>query len=70
MPFAVHRGHPIHYTIAGEGPLVVLQHGLLMDAGVWKGGGFVDALTDRYRVVCVDSLGHGLSDKPPDADRY
>ena len=70
MPFAVHRGQRIHYTIAGEGPLVVLQHGLLMDAGVWKCGGFVDALTDRYRVVCVDSLGHGLSDKPPDADCY
>jgi pimeloyl-ACP methyl ester carboxylesterase len=70
MPFAVHRGHRIHYTTEGEGPLVVLQHGMLMDAGVWKQGGFVDALTDRYRVACVDSLGHGLSDQPSDADRH
>ena len=29
MPFAVHRGQRIHYTVEGEGPLVVLQHGLL-----------------------------------------
>ncbi|MEH2533882.1 pimeloyl-ACP methyl ester carboxylesterase [Bradyrhizobium sp. AZCC 1588] len=70
MPFAVHRGHRIHYTVEGEGPLVVLQHGLLMDAGTWKQVGFVDALTDRYRVACVDSLGHGLSDKPFDSHRY
>ncbi|MEH2555275.1 pimeloyl-ACP methyl ester carboxylesterase [Bradyrhizobium algeriense] len=70
MPFAVHRGQRIHYTVEGEGPLVVLQHGMLMDASVWKQGGFVDALTDRYRVACVDSLGHGESDKPPDTDHY
>ena len=50
----------------GEGPLVVLQHGLLMDGAAWKQAGFVDALRDRYRVACVDSLAHGLSDKPSD----
>jgi pimeloyl-ACP methyl ester carboxylesterase len=70
MPFAVHRGHRIHYTIEGEGPLVVLQHGLLMDGDAWKQAGFVDALTDKYRVACVDSLGHGRSDKPSDPACY
>ena len=68
MPFAVHRGRRIHYTVEGEGPLVVLQHGLLMDGGAWKQAGFVGALRERYRVACVDSLGHGLSDKPSDPD--
>jgi pimeloyl-ACP methyl ester carboxylesterase len=70
MPFAIHRGQQIHYTVAGEGPLVVLQHGMLMSAKSWKQGGVVDALTDRYRVACVDSLGHGLSDKPSDPALY
>ena len=70
MPFAVHRGRRIHYTVEGEGPLVVLQYGLLMDGGAWKQAGFVGALRERYRVACVDSLGHGLSDKPTDPDRY
>jgi pimeloyl-ACP methyl ester carboxylesterase len=70
MPFAVHRGQRIHYTVEGEGPLVVLQHGLLMDGAAWKQAGFVAALSERYRVACLDSLGHGLSDKPSDPDRY
>jgi pimeloyl-ACP methyl ester carboxylesterase len=70
MPFAIHRGQRIHYTVEGKGPLVVLQHGLLMSAESWKQGGIVGALSDRYRVACVDSLGHGFSDKPEDPDFY
>ena len=52
------------------GPLVVLQHGLLMDAASWTQSGIVDALTDGFRVACVDSLGHGFSDKPSDPELY
>lgn len=70
MPFVTHRGQRIHYTVEGSGPLVVLQHGLFMDAASWKANGIVDALKGRRRVVCVDSLGHGLSDKPADARLY
>jgi pimeloyl-ACP methyl ester carboxylesterase len=70
MPFVTHRGQRIHYTVEGEGPLVVLQHGLFMDAASWKANGVVDALAGRHRVVCVDSLGHGFSDKPADPALY
>jgi pimeloyl-ACP methyl ester carboxylesterase len=70
MPFVSNRGQRIHYTVDGSGPLVVLQHGLLMDAAGWKQSGIVDALTDRFRVACVDSLGHGFSDKPSDPLLY
>jgi pimeloyl-ACP methyl ester carboxylesterase len=70
MPFVTNRGQRIHYTVEGSGPLVVLQHGILMDASSWKQAGFVDALADRFRVACVDSLGHGLSDKPFDPALY
>jgi pimeloyl-ACP methyl ester carboxylesterase len=70
MPFATHRGQRIHYTVEGAGPLVVLQHGLLCDAESWKQAGFVDALTDKFRVACIDSLGHGQSDKPSDPALY
>ena len=38
--------------------------------GRWKEHGFVDALSDKFRVICVDSLGHGLSDKPVDPALY
>ena len=70
MPFVSHRGQRIHYTVEGAGPLVVLQHGLFMDADSWKANGIVDALKARHRVACVDSLGHGLSDKPTEARLY
>jgi pimeloyl-ACP methyl ester carboxylesterase len=70
MPYAIHRRQKIHYTVEGEGPLVVLQHGMLMDGSSWAQGGFVQALSDRYRVACVDSLGHGASDRPGDAALY
>jgi pimeloyl-ACP methyl ester carboxylesterase len=70
MPFARNRGQRIHYTVDGAGPLVVLQHGLLMDAESWTQSGIVDALTDGFRVACVDSLGHGFSDKPSDPNLY
>ena len=70
MPFATHRGQRIHYTIEGSGPLVILQHGLLLNALSWKQSGIVDALADNYRVACIDSLGHGVSDKPSDPALY
>jgi len=56
--------------VEGTEPLVVLQHGILMSAETWKRAGIVDALTDKFCVACVDSLGHGLSDKPSDPDLY
>jgi pimeloyl-ACP methyl ester carboxylesterase len=70
MPFVVHRGQRIHYTVAGEGPLVVLQHGLFDSAESWAQAGYVAALSRRYRVACIDSLGHGRSDKPADPALY
>jgi pimeloyl-ACP methyl ester carboxylesterase len=70
MPFVTNRGQRIHYTVDGCGPLVVLQHGLLMDASSWRDSGFVGALADRFCVACIDSLGHGFSDKPADSELY
>lgn len=70
MPFVTSRNSQIHYSVEGSGPLVILLHGLLSDARSWKRWGVVDALADGYSVACVDSLGHGLSDKPSDETLY
>jgi pimeloyl-ACP methyl ester carboxylesterase len=70
MPFVSNRGQRIHYSVDGSGPLIVLQHGLLMDAASWAGSGLVAALAERFCVACIDSLGHGLSDKPSDPELY
>lgn len=63
-----HNGHHLHYVEAGEGDLVILYHGF---PSFWFS--FYDqavALKNDYRVVVVDGLGAGLSDKPDDLSAY
>jgi pimeloyl-ACP methyl ester carboxylesterase len=58
------------YETYGAGHrVVVLLHGLLMDTRINRG--LARALADRgYRVVLLDLLGHGASDKPTHAAEY
>ncbi len=49
--------------IDGEGPTLVMAHGVLMDHRMWAP--LVNLLTDRYRVVRFDMLGHGQASDPP-----
>jgi len=70
MPTVTHRGQRIEYLVEGSGPLVILQHGLLLNAQSWKETGIVNVLAQDFCVACVDSLGHGLSDKPSDPQLY
>ncbi len=70
MPFAENRGCRIHYEVQGDGPLVVLQHGFFQNQNDWKLFGYVDGLSNHFKVAAVDSLGHGQSDKPSETDRY
>ena len=36
----------------------------------WRTGGHVAALSDEFRVICLDARGHGRSDKPHDPEAY
>ena len=54
-------GTPVWIT--GEGSSVVLVHGVQMDHRMWDAQ--VAALSDGYRVLCIDMLGHGDA---PDLD--
>lgn len=65
-----HDGHRLAYEEHGSGDeLVVYLHGLLLDANLNRG--IATALADRgNRVVLLDLLGHGLSDKPAHASAY
>jgi pimeloyl-ACP methyl ester carboxylesterase len=58
-------GHVISYEEAGpaHGQPIVLIHGLASDAQTWDKA--IGPLTERgLRVIAVDLLGHGESDKP------
>jgi len=65
-----YEGHRIEYDEYGEGErLLVLVHGLLMNRRMFERLG--PALAERgNRVVCVDLLGHGRSDRPEDLRLY
>jgi triacylglycerol lipase len=52
----------VHYLDAGQGPVLVLIHGLGSSSEVWRDS--MRLLARRYRVVALDLPGYGKSDKP------
>lgn len=56
------RGHKIWYQDIGSGPPVVLLHGLGASALSWLLT--LPALSTNHRVIALDQIGHGRSDKP------
>ncbi len=70
LSFTEH-GHRLVYDVYGasSSPVVVYLHGLLLDAELNRG--IAQALAEQgYRVVLLDLLGHGRSDKPTHASTY
>ena len=62
------RGHRIALTRHGEGRPVLLLHGIYPGASSFEWRHVAPALAERHRVVAVDLLGFGRSDRP--AARY
>jgi pimeloyl-ACP methyl ester carboxylesterase len=59
-------GHQLAYDEYGAGDrVVVLLHGLLMRRGM-HGPLAAELARQGYRVICLDMLGHGDSDRPAD----
>jgi pimeloyl-ACP methyl ester carboxylesterase len=56
------HGHRITYRTAGEGPLIVLIHGITGNSEQWND--VMRLLSERYTVLAPDLLGHGQSAKP------
>ena len=58
--FISYKNTQIHYTVSGKGTAIVLLHGFLENSSMWQ---HVEALLNtKYRVICVDLLGHGKSE--------
>ena len=49
--------------IEGQGPTIVLIHGVMMDHRMWRAQ--VKELSRSFRVVCMNMLGHGKAPDPP-----
>jgi haloalkane dehalogenase len=59
--------HRYHYVDEGRGPVLLMVHGNPTWSFYWRE--LIKAWRDRYRVLAVDHIGCGLSEKP-DAKRY
>src|SRR3954453_20986827 len=71
MPsFFEHQGRGLAYTVYGDGPrTTVLLHGLLLSQKMHRP--LARALARRgNRVITLDLLGHGQSDRPRDMTAY
>ena len=60
--FVTIHGHQIAYRTAGEGPVVLLVHGIAGCSATWNK--VIPLLARDNTVVAVDMLGHGESAKP------
>lgn len=70
MPRVANNGISIHYRVEGDGPPLVLLHGITDSSETWYERGYVAALKPKYRLVLIDARGHGQSDKPHDPQFY
>ncbi len=66
MPFQTVRGLRFHVQQQGEGPDVVLIHGVTGDLSIWFLCKALQELSGSHRVTAYDLRGHGYSEAPPD----
>jgi pimeloyl-ACP methyl ester carboxylesterase len=64
MPFTTLNGLKFHYQQAGDGPDVVLIHGVTGDLSIWLLSKTLQTLSQSHRVTAYDLRGHGYSDAP------
>ena len=60
------EGHQMHCIRAGEGPELILLHGLMGTASSWEA--CLPALTTESTVYAIDALGIGESERVPGID--
>ena len=56
------HGDRISYRIAGQGPVILLIHGIAGTAATWTA--VQERLAERFTTIAPDMPGHGVSDKP------
>ena len=56
------HGHDVAYRMEGEGPVMLLLHGIAGSSRVWRD--VMPRLAERYTVLAPDLIGHGQSAKP------
>jgi pimeloyl-ACP methyl ester carboxylesterase len=70
MPFVNNNGIKIHYEVEGQGPALILAHGLSTSMKQWRALGYTEELSGNHMLILVDTRGHGGSDKPTTPESY
>ena len=70
MPYTENASVRIYFVVEGDGPELVLLHGFMGSVDDWIARGYVAALRSSYRLILIDSRGHGQSTKPHDEASY
>jgi pimeloyl-ACP methyl ester carboxylesterase len=60
------NGVELHYTAMGQGPTILLIHGL--NGSTFSFRHLAPLLADGYRVLALDLMGFGYSERPPHAE--
>lgn len=66
--YADSDGVKIHFVSVGKGPLIVFVHGFPDFWYTWRHQ--MDALSNRFRCVALDTRGYNKSDKPDGVSEY
>src|SRR5215217_6363410 len=56
------HGHRVSYRTGGDGPPLVLIHGITSSSASWEA--VLPGLAEHFTILAPDLLGHGQSDKP------
>jgi pimeloyl-ACP methyl ester carboxylesterase len=70
MSYADNNGVKIHYEVEGNGPPIILQHGITGEINIWRLRGYTDELKKEHKLILIDARGHGKSDKPRETAAY
>ena len=62
------NGYDIHYREVGQGPTIVLCHGIYSSLQTWDG--WINDLKGSYRVIALDMPGYGLTGGPKNIDDF
>ena len=70
MPYVNHHGVRIHYQVQGDGPPLILHHGITQSWHDWQDMGYTNVLSRHYQLILLDARGHGESDRPHEPAAY
>ncbi|KUO73866.1 MAG: alpha/beta hydrolase [Clostridia bacterium BRH_c25] len=64
MPFIEIKGKKMYYETYGEGEPLVILNGIMMSTASWNG--FIEIFSSRHKMVLIDLIDQGRSDKAED----